>query len=134
MKVTICGPNLRDQSKGELHVHAAGCADLVRGAAREPEYRNGWTIEAQSRREIVEAIYPPGDFGYDPEEELEVYEGSVHFFPCCDALAETTRTELLERLELAGLDIEPERCDTAALRATAADLVALAELLEAVTA
>jgi hypothetical protein len=33
MQVTICGPNLRDQSKGSFHVHAADCADLVKACS-----------------------------------------------------------------------------------------------------
>lgn len=82
MHVTICGPNLRDQSKGEMHVHAAGCADLVRGAAREPEYRSGWTMEAATQLEISHEIYPPEDFDLDPE----LVEGSIYFFPCCATL------------------------------------------------
>lgn len=86
MKVTICGPNLRDQSKGEIHVHAAGCADLARGARREPEYRNGWTTEAATRREVVEAMYPPNDFQWTWEEDHEVYEESFYFFPCTEGL------------------------------------------------
>lgn len=88
MKVTICGPNLRDQSKGEMHVHAEGCADLKRGATREPEYRNGWTIEAATQREVVDAIYPAEDFGYDAETEWQDYAGSIHFFPCTDDLGD----------------------------------------------
>lgn len=83
MRVTICGPNLRDQSKGSFHIHAAGCADLKRGARLEPEYRNGWTIDADSRLEVCEDVYPsdqyecePGDFIYD-----------LHFFPCASGLS-----------------------------------------------
>jgi hypothetical protein len=34
VKLTIVGPNLLDQSKGDFHVHAAGCADLSRGQYR----------------------------------------------------------------------------------------------------
>lgn len=78
--VTICGPNLRDQSKGQFHVHAAGCADLVRGAAREPEYRHGWTIEAESRVEVGDSIYED----HIAEGSMEPGEGmsDCHFFPC----------------------------------------------------
>jgi hypothetical protein len=50
MKVTICGPNLRNQSKGAIHVHAEGCADLTKNARREPAYKEGWTIDAYSKR------------------------------------------------------------------------------------
>lgn len=84
--VTICGPNLYDQSKGEFHVHAAGCADLVRHARREPEYANGWTIEATSREDIVRAIYADHIEEAEREnawvkthpEEMESYPQNVH--------------------------------------------------------
>lgn len=84
MRVTICGPNLRDQSRGDMHVHAADCADLVRGAAREPEYLNGWTTDAASRVEVCDDIYPPEDFDCESGE----YLSSLHFFPCCADLPE----------------------------------------------
>jgi hypothetical protein len=82
MRVTICGPNLRDQSKGTFHVHAAGCADLIKHARREPEYSNGWTIEAFSRAHVCDEVYPPGDFECEPGE----YVHDFHFFPCVKGL------------------------------------------------
>ena len=82
MRVTVCGPNLRDQSKGEFHVHAEGCADLVRGANREPEYRTGWPMDATSRVDVCDAVYPPEDFDCESGE----FVGSFHFFPCCEEL------------------------------------------------
>jgi hypothetical protein len=57
MHVVICGPNLNDQRKGTFHVHASGCHDLVKNARREPEYRNGWVVDVNSREDIVRAIY-----------------------------------------------------------------------------
>jgi len=82
--VTIVGPNLRDQSKGTFHVHAEGCRDLTRLARSEPEVRNGWTIRADSIRDIVEAVYDPDCFQYDPasEEEYAPYVQDFHFAPC----------------------------------------------------
>lgn len=86
MRVTIIGPNLRDQSKGQLHVHAEGCADIRRMARREPEYQHGWTIEAKAQRDVVEATYDPGDFEWDPKEDYGMYRSEFHFFPCCSSL------------------------------------------------
>lgn len=86
MRVTICGPNLMDQSKGSFHIHAAGCADLRRGARREPEYENGWTIEANTKRTVVMAVYA------DQIGEGSTYEAcreDLHFMDCCAALPET---------------------------------------------
>ena len=38
--------------------------------------------------------------------------------------------ELVDRLALAGIDVDPRRCDTAALILTAGDLLELAALLD----
>lgn len=120
MQVTICGPNLRDQSKGTFHVHAAGCGDLVRHARREPEYSNGWTVEVSSRREIVEAIY--SDHMDEERGEIEHYKShpddaarmgrtpemlaqgvqwtdydDLHVFPCVDLPDEPAAPEHDER-------------------------------------
>jgi len=87
MRVTICGPNLRDQSKGQFHVHAEGCADLRRNASlqREPEYMNGWTIEAATRDEVGDHIYED----HIAEGSMEPGEGKhdCHFFPCVSDLS-----------------------------------------------
>ena len=58
MKVTVCGPNLRDQSKGQFHVHAADCSDLIRHAQREPEYQYGFTIDGATRVNVVPRRLP----------------------------------------------------------------------------
>lgn len=84
MRVTICGPNLNDQSKGQFHIHAADCADLKKHAQREPEYRNGWTIEASSRDEVGDSIYED----HIEEGSMDPGEGTsdCHFFPCTAGL------------------------------------------------
>ena len=86
MQVTICGPNLNDQSNGSFHVHAADCADLKRGAQREPAYRDGWTIEAATRDEVGDEIYAD----HIDEGSMEPGEGTsdCHFFPCTSALSD----------------------------------------------
>lgn len=88
MNLAVCGPNLRDQTKGGIHVHEAGCRDLKRGRADEPAYADAWLIEADTKMEVVEAIYPPGEFGWDTTDEREVdaYASDVYFFPCCSIL------------------------------------------------
>lgn len=84
MKVTVCGPNLRDQSKGTFHVHAAGCADLKRGARKDIAYRDGWTIDAETRVDVAEDVY---DNGIMQEDETGAdYLFDFYFFPCCAAL------------------------------------------------
>jgi len=85
MLVTIIGPNLRDQSKGTFHVHAAGCADIAKMARRDPAYKDGWTMDAESRAYICDAVYPPEDFYCESGE----YLFDFHFFPCCAHLPES---------------------------------------------
>jgi hypothetical protein len=77
-KVTIIGPNLRDQSKGEFHIHAAGCADIARQAKRDRAFEEGWTIEAETLTEVCDEVYPPEDFDCEPGE----YLSSFHVAPC----------------------------------------------------
>lgn len=91
MRVTICGPNLQDQSKGQFHIHAAGCADLKRHAHREPEYRHGWTISAASQLDVAAEVYSDimaehegADDGLD---KPEAYVSEFHFFPCTKELS-----------------------------------------------
>jgi hypothetical protein len=45
------------------------------------------------------------------------------------AMRQRLITDVSERLRLAGVDVEPERCDTEALRLVAADLLELARLI-----
>jgi len=58
-RITVIGPNLRDQSKGSFLVHAAGCADLSKLSRHEPEVANGWTFDATSRTHVCDELYPP---------------------------------------------------------------------------
>lgn len=79
-RVTIVGPNLRDQSKGDFHVHAAGCGDL----ARDPNLRRedqSWSIDAPSRLAIADAIYED-IIAENPDTTASDYLSSLHFAPC----------------------------------------------------
>lgn len=72
--VTIIGPNLRDQSLGQFHVHAEGCRDIARqfGYVHPAEM---WTIAVDSKVEVAANVY---DFEDDPASLL----GEFHFAPC----------------------------------------------------
>lgn len=97
--VTIVGPNLRDQSKGTFHVHAAGCADLTRN--RNLRGEQTMTINASSLEGIAANVYEDiiaendGNTGAD-------YLGEFHFAPCVTLpaaepeQAEPTEAELLK--------------------------------------
>lgn len=81
MRVTIQGPNLRDQSRGSFHIHAAGCSDNRRygpGCSLGGD-DGGWEIDADTQREVVDAIY--GD-QMDEGASYEECHGDLHFEPC----------------------------------------------------
>lgn len=82
MRIAIAGPNLRDQSEGTFHVHAADCADLLRGVRREPEYANAHIMDAETDVDVCDAMYPPADFECESGEYLYDFK----FFPCCSDL------------------------------------------------
>ncbi len=89
MSVTIYGPNLPRSlsARGSLVVHATGCADTQRSPyTRLSADSPAWSIEATTRAEVVETIYDPSDFDYDPSdpEARDPYDGDVYFFPCVD--------------------------------------------------
>lgn len=79
--VTILGPNLADQSKGSIVVHAAGCSDIakVRGFSGPAD---AWTTDFASKREIVEDCYPPDQFEWSDGPNDQNYWGDIHFAPC----------------------------------------------------
>ena len=79
-KLTILGPNLRDQSKGSFHVHAAGCADLGRHRGEE-----SYTAEFDSIDEVVDLFYED-IMAEELENHGEVnrswYDNDFHVLPC----------------------------------------------------
>lgn len=87
MRVVIVGPNLYDQSRGQFHVHAEGCADLQ----RDPDMREsiatqgGITLDAGTRLDVEESIYGPeaGDFD---RPHRGAWLDEFHFAPCCKEL------------------------------------------------
>lgn len=82
MRVTVCGPNLRDQSKGTFHVHHETCGDLRSRLRQEPEYGNGWTIDVDTREEIVRAIYSDHMAEAEQPARWQDYD-DLYIFPCC---------------------------------------------------
>ncbi len=90
MKLQVCGPNLSGeaQRRGTFHIHAVGCADLKHyGPGRRfGGDDKGWTLEASSKMQVVEDVYPGSDFQYDPSNDAEIgpFLGDFHFAPCCE--------------------------------------------------
>lgn len=81
-QLTILGPNLADQSKGDFHVHASGCRDIARYPGRVQ--RDAMVATFGRRIDVVTTVYPPSDFDYDDSVPTEVapYAGSFYFLPC----------------------------------------------------
>jgi hypothetical protein len=93
MQITVIGPNLLDQSKGSMHVHRAGCADLKRGQYRHMAAHEQWTEEHNTVRSVVESVYGPEAGSFYAEAGLEddpkaweSYVGEFWFAPCTDSL------------------------------------------------
>jgi hypothetical protein len=57
-EVTIHGPNLADQSKGDFRVHLADCRDNARVKYLFVGVPDMWTIKVHNRCQVIEAIYP----------------------------------------------------------------------------
>lgn len=93
MRVVIFGPNLMDQSKGQFHVHAAGCGDAKHYGPRG-KYggeEGGWEIEVAGKIDIVWAVYSNQleETGEDEAGQNEIAKdwlSDFWFAPCCEGL------------------------------------------------
>jgi hypothetical protein len=86
-ELIVIGPNLMIPDSPDFHVHAKGCADI----ARNPAYRGHRPDEydVDSLREVVESVYPPDEFDYDPAtDEYDSYLASFQVFACVHLPAE----------------------------------------------
>lgn len=92
MNVTIYGPNLRDQTRGTFHVHAAGCAH---GKHYGPGTKfggddAGLPLEADSATAVVEFIYADQLAEHDGDVKPADWLDDFHFAPCARALPTDT--------------------------------------------
>lgn len=85
--VTIIGPNLYDQSKGQFHVHAKGCSDI----ARDPKHYGyasaapHMEAEAKSEEDVAGFVYCDVMDEAEPGSrwtKAEAYVDEFHFAPC----------------------------------------------------
>lgn len=83
-KLAVIGPNLRDQSKGGIHVHAFGCKDTKKAEYHHVAHDVLNAVEINSYAELADYVYPHSDFGWNYEDDFEVSEwlGDVYEFPC----------------------------------------------------
>lgn len=79
MRVIVIGPNLPrpEQDLGTFHVHAEGCKDAAL-LLRKTGASEGWVIDVESRRDVVEDIY--ADMIEDPA-DWRAYD-DLHVLPC----------------------------------------------------
>ena len=96
MDVVICGPNLRDQSKGQFHVHAAGCGDLKHygSSGKFGGEDGGWSIQADTKLDVSTEIHCDilSDYGLTPEDDegkdmLRDWLSDVWFAPCVKGMS-----------------------------------------------
>jgi len=88
MRVTIHGPNLHDQSKGDFRVHTADCRDNKWERRVNGSY-DPLTIDATSRLDVAEFMYSDHMAEHtddSPWAKPESYLPEFHFAPCCDDL------------------------------------------------
>jgi hypothetical protein len=87
MRVTVIGPNLRNQSKGLFHVHAEGCADIAKRYSAA-ELSESDSAEYATLQELVEDMYD-GQLQDDPSATWQEYAPDFHVLPCAAALSAT---------------------------------------------
>lgn len=85
--VTIIGPNLYDQSKGQFHVHAQGCSDITRDPKRYgyEQASPHMSTEAGSYADVAEYVYEDIMAEAEPGSrytEADAYVDEFHFAPC----------------------------------------------------
>ena len=96
--------DFRNDGRGVIHVHKAGCGDLRH--ARYERMDSQWTGDAVSQQEAVWHVYPPDDFDYDPAEGWPDYLGDLRFYPCTADLE--TEGSQCERCQTIATDINRE--------------------------
>jgi hypothetical protein len=83
--LVVIGPNLADQSKGQFHVHATGCADVAKYVRQG---HRPWSVVASSRTEVAEDVFGEvvmdreGEPGFDFDEAIAAELGEIYFLPC----------------------------------------------------
>lgn len=87
-RVTIIGPNLHNQSKGQFHVHAEGCLDVTRDPHRYGyRYAEPHMIaEVESKEQVVTFVYDDIMAEHEGDGSKwatpEAYFDEFNFAPC----------------------------------------------------
>jgi len=88
VNVQVCGPNLKNESKGSFHVHAEGCRDLrqygpgrKRGGHENGEETYVWAVD--SKLDVVAEIYS-NILDENEHSRPEEFLSDFWFAPCVD--------------------------------------------------
>jgi hypothetical protein len=137
--LTIVGPNLRDQSKGQFVVHATGCRDLTRLARREPEVANAMTGDFDSLTAVATYVYADiidenqGNPLYDT---AAAYVSEFHFCPCvtlphdAPTVDHDEQTDEPQTITLQILDTPSGRLIAAAMRKSDAENIPIGDAMD----
>ena len=96
MQVKLFGPNLRDQRKGQFHVHTADCGDCkyYGPGTKHGGDDNGWKLDVNSRFEVSAELNVDilSDYGLTEEdaegkELLNSWLSDIWFAPCIKELS-----------------------------------------------
>ena len=74
-------------NSGEMHVHAAGCADLTKRNSKYAFAASQWNEDVADHRDIVNSIYGPDAGGFYEEAGLteadwEEFDMDIKVYPC----------------------------------------------------
>lgn len=102
MRIEMFGPNLRDQSKGQFHVHAAGCADCRHyGSGRKFGGETWPTMDVESRWECALDVYSDHmDEDPDYADNQGYWLADFWFAPCVSKLPFDTKTPEEENMSV----------------------------------
>lgn len=82
--------DIRNDGRGTVHVHRAGCADLRQAKFRAMiSHGSAWTAQVRSEQDVVLNVYPPEDFDYDATTQWQDFADDLRFYPCLDGLPTT---------------------------------------------
>lgn len=100
-----------NRGTGSVKIHRAGCKDVKRDARGA----SVWTIEADSRKEIVWDVYDPSDFDYDAETQWSEFD-DIEMVACTKGMLGEAKTTAkpAEAKRTRRAQINHKECDHAA--------------------
>lgn len=88
--VTIVGPNLINQNRGQLEVHRPDCKARYRNTRENPKHA-GWDVDVEDTLDVASAVYDDhaGDEGleYGTLDYWEYQQGNLSDFNFCNCVS-----------------------------------------------